>query len=192
MTGDFYFYFHCYRGREEINRSFTPPPTISIFFFVPFYLFLFYFIFFLPDVLHEIICQDWGGWRRRRAWKGGKQDRMKRYYRGKKGWNVALWKLFDESSFWRLNYNNVAVSVQKVSIKFRRKVARDEDGNIVFLSFAARWGRVFGFKIFIKVMNLVWHLSSICEPYKFEFLFIEWIENYFGKFWKILISIEKY
>ncbi len=32
---------------------------------------------------------------------------------------------------------------------------------MVFLNFAARWDRMFGFKIFIKVMNLMWHLSSI-------------------------------
>ncbi len=35
-------------------------------------------------------------------------------------------------------------------------------------------GRAFGFIIFMKVMNLMWHLSSIPEPYKFEFLLIEW------------------
>ncbi len=44
----------------------------------------------------------------------------------------------------------------------------------VFLNFTACWGRAFGFKIFIKVLNLMWHLSSTREPYKFEFLFIEW------------------
>ncbi len=37
-----------------------------------------------------------------------------------------------------------------------------------FLYFAARWDRAFGFKIFIKVMNLMLHLSSIHEPYKFS------------------------
>ncbi len=31
----------------------------------------------------------------------------------------------------------------------------------VFLIFAASWGRAFGFKIFIKVMNLIRHLFPI-------------------------------
>ncbi len=44
----------------------------------------------------------------------------------------------------------------------------------VFLKFSAHWGPAFGFKIFIKVMHLMWYLSSICEPYKFEFLLVEW------------------
>ncbi len=42
------------------------------------------------------------------------------------------------------------------------------DGKKVFLNFATHWGHAFGFKIFVKVMNLMWHLSSIREPYKFE------------------------
>ncbi len=35
------------------------------------------------------------------------------------------------------------------------------DGEKVFLNFDARWGHAFGFKIFIKVMNLMQHLSFI-------------------------------
>ncbi len=47
-------------------------------------------------------------------------------------------------------------------------------GKKLFLNFAALWGQAFDFNIFIKVMNLMWHLFSIREPYKFKFLFIEW------------------
>ncbi len=50
----------------------------------------------------------------------------------------------------------------------------------------------FGFKIFIKVMNLMWHLSSVCEPYKFEFLLIEWCIScsYTGKTWRYYIHYD--
>ena len=44
----------------------------------------------------------------------------------------------------------------------------------VFLNFAARWGRAFGFKIFIKFMDSMRHLPSVRELYKFKFLFSEW------------------
>ncbi len=59
----------------------------------------------------------------------------------------------------------------------------------VFLNFAAPWGCVLLAKIFIKVMNLMSHLSSICESYKFEFLFIEWRIScpYTWKTWRYYI-----
>ncbi len=53
-------------------------------------------------------------------------------------------------------------------------VQHDGKKKNVFLNFATCWDHAFGFQMFLKVMNLMWHLSSICEPYKFEFLFIEW------------------
>ncbi len=36
------------------------------------------------------------------------------------------------------------------------------------------WSSAFSFRIFINLMNILWHLSARRLPYKFEFLFIEW------------------